>query len=157
MDHHLTLSESIEWYRNNKDTVNKYLDELERLDINDRLPDYVPMLWCVPIIQRSMYYSNIQRLLKVFDRKQLLIIDVQDFNTNLYHTLIKICQFIEYDVDNNLLNKICDEKSKHQANKTLIKVNMTEKEKLELYQIFKDENEKLFEFLGKDLGWNNIE
>ena len=157
MDHHLTLSESIEWFRNNKDIVNKYLNELERLDINDRLPDYVPMLWCVPIIQRSMYYSNIQRLLKVFDRKQLLIIDVEDFNTNLFDSLTKICEFIEYDVDNNLLNKICDEMSKHQANKAPVKVSMSEKEKLELHQIFKDENGKLFEFLGRDLGWNNIE
>lgn len=156
MDNHLTITESIEWYRNNKDIVNEYLDKLERLDINDTLPEYVPMLWCLPIIQRSLYFSNIQRLLKVFKREQLLIIDVEDFNSNLYGTLTQICKFIEYDVDKNLLKKICDEKGKHRANKAPITVNMTEKEKLELHEIFKDENEKLFKFLGRDLGWNNL-
>ena len=139
--------------RTNKDIVNKYMDELEKLSINAKIPHYVGMLEYLAVIQRSMYYSNIQRLLKVFDRKQLLFIHIEDLNTNLYHTLIKICKFIEYDVDKGMLKKICDEKNRHQTNKAFIQINVTEKEKMELYEIFKDENEKLFKFLGRDLGW----
>ena len=156
---HSTLTQTIQWFENNKDIVNKHLDELEKLDINHKLSQYLDtlaMLWMLPIIQRSMYYSNIQRLLKLFERKQLLIINVEDLNRNLKQTLKKICKFIEYDVDENLLNQLCNQKKQQHANKALINVEMSEKEKLLLYEIFKEENKKLFEFLGQDLGWNTL-
>ena len=40
-------------------------------------------------------------------------------------------------------------------NSALIKVEMTKKEEIVLKHIFKEENKKLFKFLGKDLGWND--
>ena len=96
-------------------------------------------------------------LLKKYNKNQLLIINVEDLNSNLYNTLIKICKFIDYDIDKTILSKICDSKKKttNHANKALLKIKVTKKEKFELYKIYKEENEKLFKFIGRDLGWNN--
>eukprot|EP01084_Bolivina_argentea_P312137 540375_1 len=95
----LNIQEVINWYHNNDEIVNKYLDAMQKVDINDKVPDISPMLWEMPLIHRSMYYTNIQRLLQTFKREQVLIVDIEELNNNLYETLTKICKFINLNVN----------------------------------------------------------
>eukprot|EP01083_Nonionella_stella_P073082 197369_1 len=153
---HQDMTQVIRWYYDNDEMVRTYLDAQEQVGVEESVPHYVPMMLELPMIHRSMYYRNIKRLLKTFDREQILVVDVEELNANMCATLAKICDFIDLDVDQTDLVRFCDEK-KHTTpchNKSIKQVEITEKERNELYQIFEPQNEKLFEWLGKDLGWN---
>ena len=87
------------------------------------------------------YIEHILNWKKYFDDKQLLVINYDDIN--LINTKKKMCSFINIPFENNQLKKL----SLVPKNKIPSEVEQS------LYEYFKPYNEKLFDYLGKDLGW----
>lgn len=120
--------------------------------------------------QQSIYYKNIQRLIKNtgVKKENTLIFDIDTFNDNLNENLHKICQFLGVSQDivgENAMNKIqqriynvCkkDKNIKENVSGHGTKIRLTKEQKSKLFQIFKHENQKLFDFVGRDFGWNGL-
>eukprot|EP01083_Nonionella_stella_P141097 434100_1 len=80
---HQDMTQVIQWYYVNDEMVQRYLDAQEKVGVEESVPHYVPMLLGLPLIHRSLYFKNIKRILKTFDREQILVIHLEELNTNM--------------------------------------------------------------------------
>eukprot|EP01083_Nonionella_stella_P141096 434099_1 len=80
---HQDMTQAIQWYYVNDEMMQRYLDAQEKVGVEESVPHYVPMLLDLPLIHRGLYYKNIKRILKTFDREQILVIHLEELNTNM--------------------------------------------------------------------------
>jgi len=96
-------------------------------------------------IDRGIYYKQIERYYKFFDRDQILIIQSKKLKESPSLTLNKIQNFIE----------VPEQKLKY-VNSNSSSINEKEKYANEfkmLSKFYKPHNEKLFELIGKNFDW----
>lgn len=90
-----------------------------------------------------MYFDQLTHLHKYFDKKQIFITTQDDLKTDTQNVLNKIFNFLNINHFNIDINK--------QRNKNKYDEKPSQKNLQQLYQIYKEPNQKLFNFLGYEI------
>lgn len=139
--------------------MNEIGEKLKNLGVEDRMPKGYQFYDRYASIQRGYYYENIQWWLKKFDKSQFLILDITELNDP--NILFKITEFLEARNDKETIEKIkrkSEKVVKMRKNVTNDKsaVECVDAETVQkLQKLYYKENQKLFDFIGRDLGWND--
>ena len=96
-------------------------------------------------LQRGIYIDQLERWTKIFSKEQILILSSEDLYSNSNEICNEIFSFL--NLPNYNLKKI-------KAYYTGSYKSIREDTRKELTEYFKPHNEKLFNFLKKDFGWN---
>jgi sulfotransferase family protein len=103
-------------------------------------------------LYQSTYEPHIRRLFNIFDRSQIMIINAEEYFANYSFWSKQLYAFLELREHNVDLEMI--DRSRY---KLPYASEMKEDTKVRLQHYFKAHNDRLFELLGKDYGWNDFE
>lgn len=73
--------------------IHKFSEGTETRNINEALFD----IHTKPYLQRSLYYSQLERFLAFYPLSQILVVAAEDLKSNRQNTLRKIFEFLEVD------------------------------------------------------------
>ncbi len=98
-------------------------------------------------VRRGLYYEQLLRYFKYFERDQILIIDSRSLKNNTIHILSQVVKFLGLP-----------EYSWHTVDLPLVHVrnyeeSMSAKSRAILSEFYRSHNEKLYKLLGCDFGW----
>ncbi len=100
-------------------------------------------------LAKGIYVDQLRNWMSCFPKEQFLILKSEDFYANLSATLQQTLAFL--DIPTATL--ISEEQEYKQYNKkTFTKMNPDTRKRL--IQYFEPYNERLYEYLGRDFGWN---
>ncbi len=97
-------------------------------------------------LSRGIYVDQLENWTRFFDRDQILVLKSEDFNDDPVATLEQIAEFI--DLPKWELNEY---KKYHYAHYP--EMDAAIRKRLTTY--FEPHNQRLYEFLGMDLGWES--
>jgi len=135
----LTFQEAI------KAEESRLAGEYEKMISNPNYYSYYTQWYAY--LTRGIYVDQLKVWMKFFPKNQFLIIKSEDFfenEDNIYHQVLTFL---------NLPYK----KIKFEKQNVGKYEQMDKKIRKELLEFFKPHNERLYQFLGKDFGWNTME
>eukprot|EP01083_Nonionella_stella_P148249 468928_1 len=155
-----SYEQAIKTNLNNEALIHNTLQVLSDIGVDDEVPYldaandhtlHVSELWLFSFLERTKYYSMIQRLCKNIGigKENVLVIDIDDFDKNLDVNLNNIVHFCGIEAI-DLANHYNAHKNKRKHNLSRSKSNvasygrkakLTYAQKLELYHFFKEENQ----------------
>jgi len=99
------------------------------------------------LIRRGLYADQLQRLYESFPREQVLVVPTASLKAQPAQVLAEIFAFL--DVDPMIAQKV-DTAPRHE--RTYVD-RIDERLRAELSEFFRPYNQRLYEIVGKDLGW----
>lgn len=95
---------------------------------------------------RGLYLTQLKKYFDLFDSKNILVINSNDLFSDPISTVRRVCQFLEVD---DMVRNIDVSPKNVGSNKSKVSEDVYSY----LNSFFRDENKKLFDFLGEDFGW----
>jgi hypothetical protein len=96
---------------------------------------------------RGLYYEQLSRFYACFPREQLLILENGELRRDAPSTMRKVTEFV------GLRDHDWERVTYKQSNKGEYKETMSDSARQKLNEFFRPHNEKLYELLGVDYGW----
>lgn len=103
-------------------------------------------------VRRGFYYEQVSRYLNIFDRRQFLFLEQDEFSRNTSASVKKVFELlgIEADVGSNLLQM-----NSNAGDYQGISLNEHVDLLSYLYDIYREPNNKLFNLIGEEYCWNS--
>lgn len=125
-----------------------YSEYNETLKTNNKIEEFTKVLgdFTNPtgILNRSLYYKQLKLYFQLFNRENILILSTEDLNKDSQKVFDQIFKFL--NVEKFRINTI----KRFSENKY---TNLDNKMKNEISKLFYEENQKLFELIGKKFNW----
>lgn len=95
--------------------------------------------------ERGIYYKNYERLIEFFDKKDILVLEFNEFFQDLPEQYRNVLEFLNLDTTQVIENKIHNKGSyKNEDAIVLDKLNA----------LYREPNERFFKILGRSFDWN---
>lgn len=125
-----------------------YSEYNETLKTNNKIEEFTKVLgdFANPtgILNKSCYYRQLKFYFQLFSRENILILSTEELNDNPQKVFDQIFEFL--NVEKFRINTV----KRFSENKY---TNLDSKTKNELSRLFYEENQKLFELIGKKFSW----
>ncbi|ETO16608.1 sulfotransferase [Reticulomyxa filosa] len=104
------------------------------------------------------YIEHLERFEAQFGRDNILVIDFEDIKNNIDKVWSELCHFL--DISSKEMSQISDEKKEKKLHLNVgpssIYYQPSDQELVQMASYYKPWNERLFKWLGKDLGWLQV-
>ena len=125
--------------------ITKEIEEFQKTRYEDKDDSYFSTVVEESYLARSFYQEQLEIWFKLFPKKQILVIKSEDLSNKTSNVLQDIFNFLmlpEYEIQDISRHRVS---SYSQMNSNVRKT---------LLEFFKPYNKRLYEFLGRDFGWD---